>query len=81
MTGRQGRRRALAVDIKRRLAAIDLVLLDTARVVGNIVEQRQVRTEFERRKRLADEVHQDLPVRQRTVDGGPHGAEVFLAGR
>jgi len=79
VTGTEGPRCALTVHVKLASPALDYVALDFAGVVGDVVEQLEIRFGDALGEDLAREVGQDLPVCQRTVDGRAHGPQVALA--
>jgi len=69
----------LAVNEQLSTVAVDDVPLNLARIVGYIVQQREfdVRDDFS--EGAANQMRDDLPVRQGAIRGGAHCAEIVLA--
>ena len=79
MSRPEGPRRALAMDVELLSLAVDLVLLDLAGVVRDVVEQRQFRPGEELGEGLPRQMRQDLAIGQGAVDAGAHRAVVLPA--
>src|SRR5262249_29164014 len=71
----------LAMHEKLAPPAVDLMLLDLAGVVRHVVEKIELRGGEQRLERIAREMREYLPVGERAVDRGAHGAQVALSDR
>ena len=74
-------RRTLAMHEEPLHHGADSMRLDLARVVRDVVEQRQLRLRHDLGKGLAHQMRDDLPVGERAVDGRAHGTQVRRAER
>ena len=79
MARTEGTRRPFAVNVELLHLAVRAVLLDFARVVRDVVEQRQLRLRQNVGKDLAHEVREDLAIGERAIDRGTHCTQVLLA--
>src|SRR3569832_1731044 len=76
-----GTRRAFAMHEQPPLFTGDLVLLELAGVMRDVVDQAQIGMRKYFGEGAAREVREYLTVGERAVDGRAHGAEILLAGR
>ncbi len=78
MAGPEGAGRALAVDVDLLFTAVNGVGFQLAGIMGNVVEQIEPGFRKIMSENTACQVRDDLPVCQRAVDRGTHGAEIAL---
>ncbi len=77
----EGTSRALVVDLDVARFTIDAMPLDLAGVVRHIEQQLEMRPWEQRRKDLARQMTDDLPIGNRAVNSSAHGALVALPDR
>ena len=71
----------LAVDIEAARLPVDVMSLFLAGVMRDVIEQIQLRRRQDLFEDAACQCRQYLPIGERAVDAGTHGAEVSLAER
>jgi hypothetical protein len=79
MTWAEAASRTLAVNEQLSTFAVDDVPLNLAGIVGHIVQQREFDVWDDLNEGAANQMRDDLPVRQSAIRGGAHCAQVVLA--
>ena len=78
MSGWKRARCALAMHVEFASPAIELVLLDLAGVVRNVVEQSELGARNDFTKSLTCEMRENLPIGERAIDRCTHCVKVAL---